>query len=407
MLDRPRWFGGMLLLTSVPLAAQSVWVVDAAGGAGSSFTSIASAIGSPLVANDDTLLIRPGRYGSFTLQRPLRILCPSVAFVDVPLTLPALSYGITVSGIPANQRVVIEGIEFQHSGHPGDSGAIKIESCAGEVHLNRLRVPYGYSASRSSYPELSIVNCQAVTCSRVELLNGYGIAIRNSSVTLAQCQVYGGPGSSLASKPASPALSLVDATVDLTDCNLYGGSGANFPGITLPAFAVSMISQQRPCEVLSRAMLGCHLEGGYDALQGRIGVLESIGVGCTFAFTPNLTITTGAPIVTGPVRLLPVASPALVADDNGAGSVLWRVRGDANQSGLVLFSPAARSVIFGVPGWVDPLVGFSIGVTLSATGRLDLRYALPVRDYRTTLAAQWFPLGFPALPASNSALWMF
>ena len=83
------------LLFAAPLAAQT-FVVDAAGGAGSSFTNMPAAIA--LVPDGATLLVRPGHYGSFSISaKSLTILADSGAgFGDVflgSIPIDALSVG--------------------------------------------------------------------------------------------------------------------------------------------------------------------------------------------------------------------------------------------------------------------------------------------------------------------------
>ena len=90
------------LLLAGSLAAQTVLVVDAAGGPGSQFTDIQPAIGA---ATDGTrILVRPGTYRGFTIVgKSLSVFGePGVRLTSNPLTTGA---HIAVFATNANQPV--------------------------------------------------------------------------------------------------------------------------------------------------------------------------------------------------------------------------------------------------------------------------------------------------------------
>ncbi len=105
----------------------SVWVVDKSGGG--DFTTPLAAIAA--ASTGDTLLIRSGSYGgeALIISKGLALVAEEGAEVLVGggVTCGALDGGLVVMNLPAGERVLVRGIDFDWINLSGNLGSIWIE----------------------------------------------------------------------------------------------------------------------------------------------------------------------------------------------------------------------------------------------------------------------------------------
>jgi len=140
--------------------AAATWTVCPAGG-GCSFTDIQSAIDA--ASPGDTILVLPGSYPAFVLEKGLRILGVDPSLVTVSMTAnppspfspPVLPATVRVNAIPAGQFALLAGMTIQVvtspplpyssvfcSGNP--VAALAVSNCAGAVTLSNLNLQPGH-----------------------------------------------------------------------------------------------------------------------------------------------------------------------------------------------------------------------------------------------------------------------
>lgn len=136
-------FSAIQVLLAASVGAQQTFTVDADGPA--DFAEITQAIASPLVADGDTLLVAPGLYSSFVLDKALDVLAyPGKSFWALSITVDgaqsfslvgAGTYYLDVRHVPGGgliDRCGVIGIEFDDgSGSIYYVGRTRIEDSVG------------------------------------------------------------------------------------------------------------------------------------------------------------------------------------------------------------------------------------------------------------------------------------
>jgi len=137
-----------LAAAGVAHAQGALLVVDATGGPGSAFTSIADAVSAAV--DGDTLLVRSGTYAPFTIDGlTLVVAAEPGASVVVDLALLGSSFATpaaTVTGIAANQGVVLAGLTLKGTQPPGnDNGGygLRVDGCGGQVWIQDCEIVGG------------------------------------------------------------------------------------------------------------------------------------------------------------------------------------------------------------------------------------------------------------------------
>ncbi len=225
------------LCTCSLLAAQTEWVVDAAGGAGSQFTDIQSAVDA--AADGDRILVRAGTYVSFAIDgKALTVLGDPGTF------LFGFWPTVTVRHTFAGQDVVVAGL----AGVQGLSlSGVKIEDCAGRVVFEQVVasdwqiVDAGdvrINACRLNVRTAVVRSRVTIVSSRVSsglVVNGEpALAVIDSEVMVARCDVTGqGP---YLRAPATAAIEVQAAgVVTLTDDGSHVIAAGSSPNHGLPA----------------------------------------------------------------------------------------------------------------------------------------------------------------------------
>lgn len=246
------------LAVVVTPAVASTIVVDAANGPGTNFTDIAAAITA--AQPNDLILVRPGAYAPFTVDKALVIL----ATTDNAATTSSFSVQNTV----LLDRVVIGGVRPDTANVTGCSGTVVLQRMNNVRQLNVANSRDVRLDTLQIQPLAATPSVDAVvaTGSRIEVANctirggegvgdhgygGNGVVATNARVHVAGGAVYGGHGADVFSQSlfagggglgiqlaGSASLCMTHATAVagfggvnwgfLDDCNADG-----FPGLAL------------------------------------------------------------------------------------------------------------------------------------------------------------------------------
>ncbi len=216
-----------LLCLAADALAQSTYTVDVTGAGDFVDLPSAFAIGEP----GDVFLVRPGSYGSATVQRGFSVLC------DTGVSVPAL----VVRNVPSGEVVVVSSLAARD---------IDVLGCQGAVILQHLDIAPLQSGT-AHLPALDIQNSADVRVYRSSILGArrYGqgdpppnpgsAAVRalGSQVELVRCTLTGGNvdtaylcGSCGPCAPAGgPGLLLDNAsTARVAGCSMFGGRGGYY-----------------------------------------------------------------------------------------------------------------------------------------------------------------------------------
>lgn len=262
------------LLASAAIA--QTFVVDAANGPGTNFTTIQAAVDA--APNGATIVVRAGAYPGFVaVGKGLGVLCdPGVTFAAQG-GFPA----IRVQQVPAHARFVLRG---------GSAGLgtqwSTITDCAGSVHVE----------------ETVAIDHTGSNCAQVMLRNctGWNFSFSNADVVLEACTLrgwnaytapLGGP-----TYPARPALSLTSGQAQLVDCTLVGGDGTWW--ITTYPDAPGLLTSGSAVRVLGTTTIasGSGLVTGSPAIDGtgtlRVAPTVALTASAQPPIAPSIAATT-------------------------------------------------------------------------------------------------------------------
>jgi len=325
------------LVLFAALPAQT-FVVDAAGGPGSNFTDIGTAVGA--VPDGSLLLVRAGQYASFAIS------AKSLTILGEPgVSMLGLTSSVTISSLAVGQRVAIH--QLSSALPSGGLTTVTCQSCAGEILLDRVR--------GGPFSELRLVAAQ---CAQVVLThcilgsNASAASLTASDVTLIDCRVASGHNSNpSATLLLQPGLAQVGGRVQLTSC-VVSATGL-LAAATPPA--VSMQGGSLRCDGGTQL----HGDSGFPALFGR--AIDGVG---TVRLDPSVVLAGAVPPIGPAIAATTVALPALsVTGGTIGGATNAAMTGASGQLGLLwigLPGPAAA-----LPGSGDPLAVWN-GVVLAA-----------------------------------------
>lgn len=207
------------LFLSCAVATQT-YIVDAAIGPGSSYTSIADAVAA--VPDGAVLLVRSGNYGPFAIQaKSLKVLCDTGTVVG-----DSQQTAITIDAIGVNQSVTIEGLTFRSQLGPA---SIRCSNSAGTIVLDTIRSDLSTTQFGGG---LTALSCRQLHC-RGCILHyfGYGPAL-----DLSQCQATC-IGCNFWSNLATP-IRLGGGSCDMALTTVWAGVAANVAELTLADLVV-------------------------------------------------------------------------------------------------------------------------------------------------------------------------
>jgi hypothetical protein len=217
----------LLLCFATKALAQSTYTVDVTGAGDFVDLPSAFAIGEP----GDVFLVRPGSYGSATIQRGFSVLC------DTGVSVPTFA----ISNVPSGEVAVVSSLTARD---------VDVMGCVGAVILQHLDIAPPQSGT-ALLPALDVQNCADVRVYRSSIRGarrqGVGdvtpssgcAAVRalGSQLELVRCTLIGGNvdtaylcGSCGPCAPAGgPGLLLDNAsTARVAGCSMFGGRGGYY-----------------------------------------------------------------------------------------------------------------------------------------------------------------------------------
>ncbi len=211
-----------VLLLATALGAQ-VFVVDAAGGAGSHFTDLPAAVA--VVPDGSTLRVRAGTYTAFVIDgKGLSIV--GEGDVRVPLA-PANNTAIVVRRTTASQPVLLKGLTL--TTHGGSLWpAIGVLQAAGPVVFDSCKeVDVHFAIDASA--DVLFERCSLDASSFYQLTSTHPrLRVTDSVLELSSCVVIGQdqvPAPSDHAIEGRPALTLLRSRCVITNSTLRGGPG--------------------------------------------------------------------------------------------------------------------------------------------------------------------------------------
>ncbi len=195
--------------------AQTTWVVDSLNGPGTDFDTIGAAVAAAF--HGDTIRVRAGTYGSFTLDKGVRLVGEGAVNV---------SGGFSVLNLPAGTVARVSNVTPQVA-HPPAAFGFRVLNCDGSVHLTEVDSP-------DIGGDASIANSAFVTVHRCSLVGTLAAAlvVDSSTVQVSSTTMY-------ASVSAFDVAGLrcTNSEVSLGSCSLAGTTvqlfGAPTPGVVM------------------------------------------------------------------------------------------------------------------------------------------------------------------------------
>ncbi len=321
------------------VAVGQTYVVNAAGGPGAQFTTIAAAVAA--VPNGAVLLVRPGVYSGFTID------AKSLAvFADPGVAVDGLATVIEVKNLAANQAVVLHGVRA--NGGLAEA-RFDLQNCAGPVVLQRCGISpptsFGNSGAQVSAldcADLHIVDCAFPFGGQLQLGIQGGRAVVARSTFGANSWI--GP------------VRITGARVDFVDCVL---SGWGVFGPTTPLLTVDVAST-------------VHLLGS-TAITSTMPTAPTWGIGPagTVVVDPAVQVTAATPFAAGVVmvtRALPAVSAGSVPLGTLATATLRVPAGGIGGLFVGLATPWFLVTPFAEPLAIDPTSAVPLGAGAGMVG---------------------------------------
>jgi hypothetical protein len=226
------WIGAAVLWTCGLAVHADVIVVDNPGfGFG-----IQNAVNA--AAEGDTILVRNGTYGRFTITaKSLTVIADGTAvMIQAPTGQTSGVPSIEVKSLGPGQTVLVRGFRTNMG--------YSVSDCAGSVWFEDMLCTGGTADCTFVPVHGALVRSSAsVTFTRCELLgelggpstlfgvpeSGAGLSAQSSTVQLFDCRLTGGYGEStgwiLDPAPGAPGIKVETSTVTIAGCTIRGGAG--------------------------------------------------------------------------------------------------------------------------------------------------------------------------------------
>lgn len=389
---RARHILGAFALAAASLPGQGrVWIVDAANGAGTDFTTLGAAVTA--AADGDQIQVRRGTYFAVSTSKALTILgATGASFANS---------AFDISGLPAGRDFVLKGFFSDSIVKP----QIRVRNCAGRVLLDRIRLsPFPGQATFGA--AIAIENCALVTLADVTATAHPAVLATNSAVQVTDCDLVGGDGSVMF--PTTPAFAGIDCSgtrLELTNSRLTGGAGARGSGIQFVLPSPALTANNSVLRISSAANQGVLRAGAGTAF-----VMSALrGDGGSLRLDPNvvLTPTGGATPYTGTISVQTLRLPAIQALGAPPGGVLQVDLSSApDDLAAMLMSPPANLTplpMFGGDLGLDPVSMVPVlTTTLGPTGRVTLAVSVP--NAPSLRGSSWVSQGLAGTPARGFLL---
>lgn len=337
-------------------AQARTWVVDAGGGG--DFKDLAPALAA--ARDGDTIRVRAGTYNGGTTGKALTILGDTGARILLPSTGGA---ALRIDGLPRDKTFVVEGLTgLRPTGlFPGVS-FVRIESCEGRVHCDRLSADLILPPSQAGFNSplgVTVMVSKHVTLTRCTIRAAYAVSAFASVLAAAQCTFEGQPAVDdprVGQRTAGPAVGSVGGPITLSHCRLQGGNGA-------PKYLVG--GYWPPAPAVLAALSTVTVAGSDQSLlaagaQVPIAMFAVDGSSSSLARDPRVVLRShgGAPLVNPAIASRVVRLPSMTATGGAPGGTL-QLELLATQGDLadVMLSLPAYSWTSPLPdtgeGWLD------------------------------------------------------
>jgi hypothetical protein len=420
---RPAFLLGPLLLVA-PLGASvqaqgHTWFVDDNGGPGVDFTSIQAAIDAAAPA--DTLLVGPGKYASFVVEKSLSIVGAGKDLVDVGPGATGVP-GVAVRNTPAGAQVLLAGLDLHANGLNGfpplydsiPAYGFEVTNAHGIVTLSDVRA-LGGTDPASPMTGGHVLTSELVLLFDSEIngstspSNKSGLWVEDSAVWICGSTVRGGSGgvgAGCAGSSGSSAVRVDDSTLYVARSTISGGSGgyggycplgikqvgSGGAGIYATGAALLKLVDGSVRGGSSPSVGGCLSGGGVGAsalvlndtssglVDASVALTGGANPGCPASSAPNIVLGAGAQLYTTdfPYPILQ-AVPALAALGTSVSIALEGEAGSlavfaASTGFAAAFSPAgfdgATVLDLGQLVWLQ-------GTLLSAAGVSTVSLSVP------------------------------
>ncbi len=385
-----------------PPAAADVLVVDANGS--SAFGDIQPAVAA--AQPGDSILVRPGQYSNFVVDKPISVLGAGPEEVIVGSFVSFCiggfgkevcpksfgSTGVTVRDLPAGTTAFVSGMYVRgYDGLDGVSSKVLVDANAGFVQLHEIET--GSDGFEEDYT-LRVVDSDLLLLSSCKFQGSSG-------------DLWGQPGITFGSSPGSDGANVIRSTVWVMGSELDGGNaspqdsfvgGSGHHGLQLessvaylarsqvtggaggPGLAPPFLKGADGTGVYSLDSVLKNVGGPDSTLSGGLSAFDLVLLGSSLAFhAPSVTLAHGANVLDNSELLeLDVQSPTLATD-----------------KALVTPGDTVEVSILGATGQLTVLyVGNGLATPLTAPG-VDGSFVLPLEGLLT--------LDFDVIGASGEA----
>jgi hypothetical protein len=348
------------------LAAQAgVFIVDAASGPGTNFTSLQTALTT--VGDGSTLVVRSGNYGA------IDIVGLDVAVLGEP-GATVLQLGVHNTG--SHQRVLVTGLLV--------ASFVAVGNALGPVVLDGGGQTLGAASWGLLVQDAANVHLRRWRSTQLSWL-GNPCSLINSNAVVEGCTLTGvnfaGAGQS-----ASSGIWAQASEVTLIDTQSYGGNGGTvYVPFALHSPGGAGIEVQSATVRIAGASV---LQGGLNSTSvgGRAAAVRS-------SFSPTGTaliapsVVTSTPLASG-TTVLPLAAPLLRATSGNLGGTVTATRSGTPATVCALLGSGAVAP-FTFPGidgpiWIDPTLAVLVALGITA-GNGELTASLSVPNVQALL----------------------
>lgn len=350
-----------------------IYIVDAAGGPGTNFLSIAAAVTA--VPDGAVIEVRSGTYADFHIQGKSLTIVGEPGVVVSTVALPTIS----VQGLATNQRVLLRALHFSN---PTSTATLACTNSAGAIIID------GCSTDTTNIS--SGGGIEARFCDQLHIRDSVFVARAQTQLPLriVQCNTSA-VGCDLQGLVTNTILQS-GGRLDVCDCSLAG-------------LGAAPVMQLNGGEVVVR---------GQTRIQGSIftgiHVLAINGVG-TVQFDPNTVLSSvSSPPVAASIATTTPAMPWLRADPGSLGGTSNAVLRGPNSAiaALLVGFPAPPAAVPGI-GEISWLAPGSVPLSLGSLPRID-GYAVPNAPWVLGVMVGWHgvTIGPVAVLISNPSVYV-
>lgn len=218
-----------LSLLALPALGQTQHYVDATG-AGGAFTTLQAAVAAAV--NGDVIRVRPTGVYDFGVWVPPVTVSKGLTIVRDGAVSPEFIGDLTVTNLPASQRVVLRGFSAYAPG-ADNPATILISNCQGAVVLEQM-APNGRKISGAgAVTALTVTNSTDVTLHDCSVNGWRAMVTTGSTLAVSQSTIAGFDASYFQGIGGTPGITSTSCQWSLVDTVVRGGAehaAASIPG---------------------------------------------------------------------------------------------------------------------------------------------------------------------------------